>query len=134
MAAKNLFDKMKAWSGRLKSEIKALYLAFRHPDTPVFAKVWVGCVVAYAISPIDLIPDFIPIIGYLDDLVLLPLGIWLAIKMIPPDVLAECRSNASKPMEYTGPIRWVFVLIISIFWIGIILSLSVILWKLFSRQ
>ena len=72
----------------------ALYLAARHPETPWYAKVFVAGVVAYALSPIDLIPDFVPVLGYLDDLILIPLGIAVAIKMIPPHVLAECRSRA----------------------------------------
>jgi uncharacterized membrane protein YkvA (DUF1232 family) len=81
---------------RLKRETYALYLAARHPRTPWYAKLFVAGVVAYALSPIDLIPDFIPVLGYLDDLILVPLGIALAIRMIPSDVLAECRARASE--------------------------------------
>lgn len=79
------------WKKRAK-EIKldalTLYFAYRHSQTPWYAKLLSGCVVAYAFSPIDLIPDFIPILGYLDDLILVPLGVWLSIKMIPPNVFA----------------------------------------------
>jgi uncharacterized membrane protein YkvA (DUF1232 family) len=79
---------------RLRSETYALYLAARDPRTPWYAKLFVAGVVAYALSPIDLIPDFVPVLGLLDDLVLVPLGIAAAIRMIPRDVLAECRARA----------------------------------------
>jgi uncharacterized membrane protein YkvA (DUF1232 family) len=82
----------------LKRETFALYLAARHPGTPWYAKAFVAVVVAYAVSPIDLIPDFIPVLGFLDDLVLLPVGIWIAIRMIPPAVLDECRARAGESM------------------------------------
>ena len=78
----------------LKDQTCVLYLAARHPRTPWYAKLLVAGIVAYAFSPVDLIPDFIPVLGLLDDLVLIPLGIWLAIRLVPADVLAECRSRA----------------------------------------
>jgi uncharacterized membrane protein YkvA (DUF1232 family) len=78
----------------LKHEVHALYFAVRHPGTPWYAKLLAGLVVAYALSPIDLIPDFIPVLGYLDDLVLVPLGITAAIKLVPAEVMAECRARA----------------------------------------
>jgi len=79
----------------LKKEVLAVYLAAKDPRTPWYAKGLVLLIVAYALSPIDLIPDFVPVLGYLDDLILIPGGIWLAIRMIPPEVLAEARSAAS---------------------------------------
>lgn len=92
-----------AWLGKLKQRARALkaethvlYLAARHPGTPWYAKLLVAGIVAYAFSPVDLIPDFIPVLGLLDDLVLIPLGIWLAIRLVPPAVLAECRSRAQE--------------------------------------
>ncbi len=87
-------QRLKAWAGRLKTELQALYLAYRDPRTPLLARVLAIVVVAYAFSPIDLIPDPIPVLGYLDDLVLIPLGIALAVRMVPSDVLAECREEA----------------------------------------
>lgn len=87
-------DKLRARVRRLQNETFALYLAARHPRTPWYAKVFIAGVVAYAVSPIDLIPDFIPVLGYLDDLILIPLGIAVAIRMVPPHVLAECRERA----------------------------------------
>jgi uncharacterized membrane protein YkvA (DUF1232 family) len=86
--------KFRARVRHLQQETFALSLAARDPRTPWYAKVFIAGVVAYAISPIDLIPDFLPVLGYLDDLVLVPLGIAVAIKMIPPHVLAECRKRA----------------------------------------
>ncbi|MFN4361972.1 MAG: YkvA family protein [Hylemonella sp.] len=80
----------------LKDQTYVLYLAARHPRTPWYAKLLVAGIVAYAFSPIDLIPDFIPVLGLLDDLVLIPLGIWLAIRLVPPLVLAECRLRAQE--------------------------------------
>ena len=83
-----------SWKDRaktLKRETFTLYLACRHPRVPWYAKLLALIVVAYALSPIDLIPDFIPVLGYLDDLVLIPLGLMLVIRLIPADVLAECR-------------------------------------------
>jgi uncharacterized membrane protein YkvA (DUF1232 family) len=95
-------DLVKTWQAhakRLKAETYALYLAYRDPRVPWYAKLFAACVVGYAFSPIDLIPDFVPILGYLDDLVLVPLGIALAIKMIPPSVLAECRQRAKDAID-----------------------------------
>jgi uncharacterized membrane protein YkvA (DUF1232 family) len=80
----------------LKDQTYVLYLAARHPRTPWYAKLLVAGIVAYAFSPIDLIPDFIPVLGLLDDLVLIPLGIWLAIRLVPPAVLADCRLRAQE--------------------------------------
>lgn len=80
----------------LKNAVVAMQLALRHPATPWYAKVCGACTLFYALSPLDLIPDFIPIIGLLDDLVLLPLGLWLTIRMLPPAVWQECRAEAAR--------------------------------------
>lgn len=85
-------DGLRQRARALKAEAHVLYLAARHPGTPWYAKLLVAGIVAYAFSPIDLIPDFIPVLGLLDDLLLIPLGLWLAIRLVPPAVLAECRS------------------------------------------
>ena len=100
---------IKRWKVRvrqLKTETYALYLALREPRVPWYAKALIVLVVAHTFSPIDLIPDVIPVLGYLDDLVIAPLGIALAIRMIPPDVLAECRRQAQVSMERDQPPRW----------------------------
>jgi uncharacterized membrane protein YkvA (DUF1232 family) len=89
-----MFQKWRDHALTLKTEIHALTIAYRDPRTPWYAKAWALVVAAYALSPIDLIPDFIPILGYLDDLVLLPLGIALAVKLIPAGVMTEARLTA----------------------------------------
>lgn len=97
--------------------ILALFLAYKDPRTPWYAKVFTGIVVAYAFSPIDLIPDFIPVLGYLDDLVLVPLGAAAAIKMIPPEVMTECRAKAQTEMEKGKPVNWVAAVGIILVWV-----------------
>lgn len=88
---------------QLKQETYALYLAYRDPRLPWYARLWVAIVVGYALSPIDLIPDFIPVLGYLDDLVLIPLGLMIAVKLIPAPVLAECRVRAQEELLAKKP-------------------------------
>jgi len=88
---------------RLKSEMVSLWFCARHPRTPFVAKALAAVVAAYALSPIDLIPDFIPVLGYLDDLILVPAGIWLVLKLIPDDVLGECREQAARWIEARKP-------------------------------
>ena len=85
---------LKAWAGRLKRDVVALWLAARDPRTPWHARALAGFIAAYALSPIDLIPDFIPILGYLDDLLIVPAGLWLALRWVPPALLAEYREQA----------------------------------------
>ena len=101
----------------LKRETYALYLAARHPYTPWYAKLFVGGVVAYAFSPIDLIPDFVPVLGYLDDLILIPLGIVVAIRLVPPEVLAECRARAQEAAANGEPVSRVAAVIIIGIWV-----------------
>lgn len=121
MLARHL-ARLKEWARALKRETHALYLASKDPRTPLIAKIVVMVVVAYALSPIDLIPDFIPVLGYLDDLILVPLGIALAVRLIPPDVLEESRRLAAefdaKPRSLVGAL-----LIISL-WIGGLVFIS----------
>lgn len=112
-----MFTKLKECARHLKGETFALYLAARHPGTPWYAKVFVAGVVAYAFSPIDLIPDFIPVLGYLDDLILVPLGIAIAIRMIPPAVLAECRVRAQAMMADGKPASRIAAIVIIGIWI-----------------
>lgn len=90
-----MLARLRAWAGSLKREIAALAGAARDPRTPLAAKLLALAIVAYALSPIDLIPDVIPVLGMLDDLLLLPLGIWLVVRMIPAGVLAEHRAAAT---------------------------------------
>ncbi len=110
---------------RLKADTYALYLAYRDPRVPRHAKLVVACVVAYAFSPIDLIPDFVPILGYLDDLVLVPAGIALALKLIPPAVMAESRERASIELAAGKPTNWVAAGVIVALWLG---ALALVIW------
>ena len=105
--------KLKDWARSIKRDAHAIFLAARHHRTPWYAKALAICVAAYALSPIDLIPDFIPIVGYLDDLVIVPLGILAVVKLIPADVMTECRAAAAvaaeKPVSITAAIVIVLV-------------------------
>jgi uncharacterized membrane protein YkvA (DUF1232 family) len=115
-----IIERLKARAAALKREIFALYFAARDPRTPWYAKLVVVCVVAYALSPIDLIPDPIPILGYVDDLLLLPLGIYLALKMIPAEVLTECRARAAVTSEKLPRNCWAAAAIV-LLWLGILI-------------
>ena len=121
-----LFAKLKEHANRLKVETYALYLAARDSRTPWYAKLIVAAIVAYALSSIDLIPDFVPVLGYLDDLIFIPLGITLAIKLIPDSILAECRTHAQETMQNGKPVSWVAGTVIIFIWF--ILVLLSILW------
>ncbi|QFY59793.1 DUF1232 domain-containing protein [Rhizobium grahamii] len=107
----HLITKIKAWTKSLKRDIVVLWLAARDNRVPWHAKAVAGAVAAYALSPIDLIPDFIPVLGYLDDLVIVPLGIMLAIRLIPPTVMADLRAQATKRLERpSGRAGMIFIL------------------------
>jgi len=110
-------DLWKQWAKRLKTETYTLYLAYRDPRTPWYARVFACCVVGYAFSPIDLIPDFIPVLGYLDDLLLVPLGVALALKMIPREVLIESRSGAVDVLREGKPINRAAAVVIVVIWL-----------------
>jgi uncharacterized membrane protein YkvA (DUF1232 family) len=101
----------------LKAEVYALYLAYRDPRVPLYARMFAAGVVAYAFSPIDLIPDFIPVLGYLDDLILVPLGISLALRMIPPPIMEECRVRAKEVMAQGKPINRAAAAVIIAVWL-----------------
>ncbi|MFE1245054.1 YkvA family protein [Fictibacillus sp. NPDC058756] len=115
-----MLNKIKAWARNLKKYVFVLYFAYKDPRVPWHAKVFTACVVAYAFSPIDLIPDFIPVLGYLDDIILVPLGIKLALKMIPNAVIKDCEDKAEELMVKGKPKNWLVGTLIIIFW-GIIL-------------
>ena len=112
----NLLHRLQHWARALKRDTVALYLAARDPRVPWYAKVVAACVAAYALSPIDLIPDFIPVIGYLDDIILVPLGIALAIRLIPPGLLEEHRQSASARIA-KRPVSRIGALVIIVIWI-----------------
>lgn len=109
--------KWKQRAEQLRLETWAIYLAYRDPRTPWYARILALCVVGYALSPIDLVPDFIPILGHLDDLILVPLGIALAIKMIPGPVLTACRERARAELGQGKPGNWRVGIIVVITWL-----------------
>ena len=102
MTAPTVFQAIKSWARRIKRDGVTLWFAYKAPKTPLLAKALCVFVVAYALSPIDLIPDFIPILGYLDDVILLPGLIWLAIRMLPKPVVEESRIKADASLEANG--------------------------------
>ncbi len=118
-----------AWKERarqLKTETYTLYLAYRDPRTPWYARFFAALVVGYAFSPIDLIPDPIPVLGYLDDLILVPLGAALALKVIPPEVLAESRERAREVMSTGKPTNWAAAAVIIAIWL-LLAAMAVVL-------
>jgi uncharacterized membrane protein YkvA (DUF1232 family) len=119
-------QRLRDWARGVKRDGVALYFALRHPETPWLAKALAYFVVAYALSPIDLIPDIIPVLGYLDDVLLLPGLIWLAVRLVPSMVMAQCRARADEWMKLTGrkPSMWIGAALVLAIWV----ALAVALW------
>jgi uncharacterized membrane protein YkvA (DUF1232 family) len=117
-----LIDRLKRRAHALEREAYALYLASRDPRVPWYAKAFLGLVAAHTFSPIDLIPDFIPVLGYLDDLVVTPLGIALAIKMIPPEVMAEARRQSEEFFQQGRPVSRTGAIVVIAVWLIIIIA------------
>lgn len=117
-----LCGQWKSWANTLKKNTYALYLASREPRVPLIAKIVVIIVVAYALSPIDLIPDFIPILGYIDDMLLLPIGIWLALRLIPREIWLECQQAAEKEIVDL-PRSWRAGIIVIVIWFIVLLGI-----------
>lgn len=120
-------DRLKQGARRLKRDIVALWIAARNPRTPSVAKVAAAIVAAYALSPIDLIPDFVPVLGYLDDLILVPLGVVLVLRMIPPELMAEFRQSAeaqaARPISRTG------AAVIVVLWVVLAIASGLLVWR-----
>ncbi len=112
---------LKARAKQLKTDIPALFLALKDKNTPIVAKIFAGITVVYALSPIDLIPDFIPILGYLDDLILLPMLVALTIKFIPKSILEEKREQAKNMWQDGKPEKWYYSIPILLVWLLILL-------------
>jgi uncharacterized membrane protein YkvA (DUF1232 family) len=129
-----LWGRWRMAARRLEREVYTLYLACRDPRAPWYAKLVAALVVAYALSPIDLIPDFVPVLGYLDDLVLLPLGILIVRRLIPPAVLTECRSRAEEALCHQKPVsRAGAVLVIGV-WLALAIGALVLARRLFRSS
>jgi uncharacterized membrane protein YkvA (DUF1232 family) len=117
-----MLSRVKTWARSLRRDGHAIYLASRDPRVPWYAKILAVAVAAYALSPIDLIPDFIPVIGYLDDLIILPLGIWLVVSLIPGDVMVEYRAKASEAAQ--RPTSRAGMVVVILLWISGTLTLA----------
>ncbi len=125
-----LLEKIKRWARELKAQLLTLWFCRFHPGTPLAAKLLAGFVVAYAFSPIDLIPDFIPVLGYLDDLIIVPAGIYLTLRLIPPHVLADARMRAdewiaaqkSRPRSNVAAAIIVALWIVILYWLWILVA------------
>jgi uncharacterized membrane protein YkvA (DUF1232 family) len=126
-------DTLKRRAEQLKVEIFSLYFAYKDPRVPIYARLFAACVVGYAFSPIDLIPDPIPVLGYLDDLVIVPFGIWLALKMIPPEVMADARIKAGERLQQKKPVNWLVGAIILLIWLALAAIFTRFAWQLFRR-
>ena len=113
-----VLEKFKTWARTIKRDVHAIYLASGDPLVPWYAKALGVAVAAYALSPIDLIPDFIPVLGYLDDLIIVPLGIALVVRLIPPEVMEKHRALASAAQE--RPVSFVGAAVIVLIWIAAI--------------
>ena len=122
---------LRAWAFALKRDAHAVWLAARDPRTPWYAKAVALAVAAYAFSPIDLIPDFVPVLGYLDDLILVPAGLWLALKLIPADVLAEHRSAAEAAAR--RPVSKAAAVAVVVVWLAVTVAGVVWAARLFAR-
>lgn len=117
---------LKQLARKLKNDVYTVYLASKDSRTPWYTRLIAAIIVAYALSPIDLIPDAIPILGYLDDLILIPFGIWLVLKLIPPSVLAECRQLAEATKSQGKPKNWIAAGVIVAVWV--LLGVLIVLW------
>ena len=129
-----VFERLKQKSRNLKIEIYALFLAYRDPRVPWYAKAFVAIVVGYAFSPIDLIPDFIPVLGYLDDLVLIPLGVAVALKMIPEKIMEDCRIRSKEVMSAKKPINRAAAVVIIFIWLMLIVMTIALVLKVSSAK
>ena len=120
------------WARRIKRDVNALYLASRDPRVPWYAKALAVAVAGYALSPVDLIPDFIPVLGYLDDIIIVPLGIMLVVRLIPPEIMAEHRELAAAAQE--RPISPVAGIVIMAIWLSCVTLLGWLVYRHFQRS
>jgi uncharacterized membrane protein YkvA (DUF1232 family) len=114
---------------KLKTDIPAVFIALRRKETPAFAKILAAFTVAYALSPVDFIPDFIPVIGFLDDVILLPGLIALTVKLIPAEVFAECQKEAANLWADGKPVKWYYALPIILVWLVLIYIIVKMIWS-----
>jgi len=126
-------QRLKIWAATLKREVMTLWFACRDPRTPWYARVLTMLIVAYALSPIDLIPDFIPVLGYLDELILLPAGIYLVLKLVPAEALADARARAQAWVDSRKPKprNWIAAAVIVLVWVAVLWAAFLLIWPVF---
>ena len=125
---KAAFMNLKERARKLKTDLPAVFLALKKKETPVYAKILAGVTILYALSPIDLIPDFIPVLGYIDDLIVLPALIALTIKLIPKEIFVQCRVDSEGLWQNGKPKKWYFALPIVIVWLLILFLIGKAIW------
>jgi uncharacterized membrane protein YkvA (DUF1232 family) len=128
-----MLDRLRQRTEELKKETYALFLAYRDPRVPWYAKAVAAATVAYAISPVDLIPDFIPVIGYLDDLLIVPAGIALSIRLIPADIMEECRQKAHEKLSGINALGQKAAVIVVLIWVLSLSLLILLMFKIFAQ-
>ena len=128
-----MIQRLKIWAAALKREVMTLWFACRDPRTPWYARVLTMLIVAYALSPIDLIPDFIPVLGYLDELILLPAGIYLVLKLVPAEALADARARAQAWVDSRRPKprNWIAAAVIVLVWVAVLWAAFLLIWPVF---
>jgi len=126
-------QRLKIWAAALKREVMTFWFACRDPRTPWYARVLAMLIVAYALSPIDLIPDFIPVLGYLDELILLPVGIYLVLKLVPAEALADARARAQAWVDSrrSKPRNWIAAAVIVLVWVAVLWAAFLLIWPIF---
>jgi len=118
---------------QLRTETLALYFSIRDPRSPWYARLAGGVVLAYAFSPLDLIPDFVPVLGLVDDLILVPLGLWITLKLIPPQVMTDNRARARAEMAEHRPVNWIAGVLIVLVWIVALAVTALAVFRIFHR-
>lgn len=121
-------EKIKERAKKLKTDIPAIFLALKDKDTPIFAKISAFFTVAYALSPVDLVPDFIPALGYLDDLIILPALVALTLKLIPNETLSKCRKESENMWQGKKPEKWYYAVPTVLIWLIIVLLIVKAIW------
>jgi uncharacterized membrane protein YkvA (DUF1232 family) len=119
---------LKERAKRLKIDIPAIFIALKAKETPLAAKILAGITILYALSPIDLIPDFVPVLGYLDDLIILPGLVALTVRLIPPDIFAQCRIRSEGLWANSKPRKWYYALPIVAIWLLVIYLILAVIW------
>jgi uncharacterized membrane protein YkvA (DUF1232 family) len=132
MEKANVITKLKSYARKLKQNLFVLFLSYKDNRVPSYAKVVAICVVAYAFSPIDLIPDFIPVLGYLDDLIIVPFGISLALKLIPRHVIEDNRTKAEEMRKNGKPKNWFVGILFILIWIVFAVWIGKVIFELFN--